>query len=153
MNTILGMFIILIANGSIWRVIPSHLSCYREEGWKQRGWLIPLHNWRPASSISWEVSWNLPPGALQFWPAVAPVWFWFYVANVSIWNSRHFPFLLLTEMTTKSMKSAIHSVLLLTTGSGKIIQKQPKNTQVFVAFKCIHWFGAVYWLFWEKTRI
>ena len=61
-----------------------------------------LYSFCPVSSISCEIFQNLPPGALKLWPAVAPMWLRFYVANVSIWNSRHFPFLLLTEDNTIS---------------------------------------------------
>lgn len=42
---------------------------------------------------------NLPPSPFQLRSTVSPMWLWLHVANVSIRDSRHFPFFLLTKIT------------------------------------------------------
>lgn len=42
---------------------------------------------------------NLPPSPFQLRSTVPPMWLWLHVANVSIRDSRHFPFFLLTKIT------------------------------------------------------
>lgn len=69
---------------------------------------------------------NSPPSPLQFWPTVSPVRLWFYVANVSIRNTGHFPFFLLTEDNKMSQVMGASLSLL-----------EQDNPKAITVFKCL----------------